>query len=275
MRLKTMITETSGYAWHHSPSRAAVVAVVIAAVILAVSPARSSKVGRRPELAPVPAASTARPENTTQCAYQEAQPFLIRSSYRLLDAKTAEERHERDALHKKTIEYRTKNYGYFEGFGKRAWNKRPPPFYTKTTTFFGLTVRVNERIHPALQCIEQQIRAECAAFPYQPKRLSGLRTKNTYHSGEISNHVYGIAIDVDPANNTCCRCVPPWDEHPKCQKPASSIYERMAMPRCWVDVFERFGFYWLGRDMLQDTMHFEFLGDPDKILNEPQIKAPN
>jgi hypothetical protein len=29
--------------------------------------------------------------------------------------------------------------------------------------------------------------------------------------------------------------------------------------------FERFGWYWLGRDTLQDTMHFEFLGDPTQI----------
>ena len=25
---------------------------------------------------------------------------------------------------------------------------------------------------------------------------------------------------------------------------------------------------WLGHDALQDTMHFEFLGDPDRILTE-------
>ena len=37
------------------------------------------------------------------------------------------------------------------------------------------------------------------------------------------------------------------------------------MPACWVKAFERFGFYWLGRDELEDTMHFEFLGDPAKI----------
>ena len=40
----------------------------------------------------------------------------------------------------------------------------------------------------------------------------------------------------------------------------------MAMPECWVHAFERFGFYWLGHDVLQDTMHFEFLGDPDRIV---------
>jgi hypothetical protein len=29
------------------------------------------------------------------------------------------------------------------------------------------------------------------------------------------------------------------------------------------------GFYWLGRDpQLRDTMHFEFLGNPDRIVPE-------
>jgi hypothetical protein len=43
----------------------------------------------------------------------------------------------------------------------------------------------------------------------------------------------------------------------------------MAMPECWVHAFERYGFYWLGHDVLRDTMHFEFLGDPDRIVKVP------
>jgi hypothetical protein len=39
----------------------------------------------------------------------------------------------------------------------------------------------------------------------------------------------------------------------------------MSMPECWIRQFERYGFYWLGRDELEDTMHFEFLGDPDQV----------
>jgi len=81
--------------------------------------------------------------------------------------------------------------------------------------------------------------------------------------------MYGIAIDVDPKSNPCCGCVPPWNDHPLCRKKVDSEFERMTMPRCWVEVFERFGFYWLGRDeRLRDTMHFEFLGDPEHILPE-------
>ena len=45
----------------------------------------------------------------------------------------------------------------------------------------------------------------------------------------------------------------------------------MEMPECWVHAFERFGFYWLGHDVLRDTMHFEFLGDPDRIVSGAPI----
>ena len=42
-------------------------------------------------------------------------------------------------------------------------------------------------------------------------------------------------------------------------------YQRMILPWCWVEVFEKYGFYWLGRDKLQDTMHYDFLGDPEVV----------
>ncbi len=57
-----------------------------------------------------------------------------------------------------------------------------------------------------------------------------------------------------------------WKEREACKKTVSSPFERMAMPKCWVEVFERYGFHWLGHDELEDTMHFEFLGDPEQIL---------
>jgi hypothetical protein len=92
--------------------------------------------------------------------------------------------------------------------------------------------------------------------------------RNTYRGGEVTNHIYGIAIDIDSAINTCCGCVKPWNEAPACKRPSKSEYDRMAMPECWVHAFERYGFYWLGHDVLRDTMHFEFLGDPDRIVKK-------
>ncbi len=241
------------------------VAALALALGVAVKPA-SSEGRRRPQLAPVPEHVPPAPENTTKCNYQEPIPYLIRSNHIARGRMSREERIERSKLFQKAVEFRTKNYGYFKGFGRPEWNPRTPAQNTKVTTFFGKRVRLNKRIIPALECVETQLKQVCTDTPYQPRRLSGLRTKNTYHTHEISNHCYGIAIDLDPTENTCCGCVGHWAEHPLCGRPAKTIYDRMAMPECWVHTFERFGFYWLGRDRLQDTMHFEFLGHPDKIL---------
>jgi len=97
--------------------------------------------------------------------------------------------------------------------------------------------------------------------------LSGVRANNTYFDGDVSNHVYGIAIDIDPLQNPCCKCIEPWRSSPRCRGKKTDL-ERMDMPACWITVFERFGFYWLGHDALKDTMHFEFLGDPDDVLKK-------
>jgi len=220
---------------------------------------------RRASFAPIPDDAPPPPENHTACNYQEPQDFLIRSNWLVRANMPLEEQAERRARAQRAIRFRTEHYGYYEGFGQRSWNDNPPTYYAERTTFMDRPVRVNAHLVPLLACVEEQIRSECADVPYEPQRLSGIRTRNTYHNGEVSNHVYGIAVDVDPTLNTCCGCVAQWGDHPLCQREVDSVYERMAMPSCWVHVFERFGFYWLGRDPMQDTMHFEFLGDPERI----------
>lgn len=251
--------------------------VSVASAVLALSMVSQVDSQRRPRRAPVPDDAPPLPDNTTSCNYQTPQGFLIRENFLAKARHSRDEQRARRRLQAKGVRYRTEQYGHFEGFGNARWNANPPTHYAKRTSFFGRPVRLNEKILPALACVEEVIRSECGE-EYQPRRLSGIRTRNTYHNGQVSNHVYGIAIDVDPRLNTCCMCVAQWGDHPLCQNPAESIYDRMAMPACWVHVFERFGFYWLGRDSLQDTMHFEFLGDPDHILQSsgppPHMSAP-
>ncbi len=130
----------------------------------------------------------------------------------------------------------------------------------------GQLVVMHAKVVPALACVEQALRRDCADHPYQPERVSGMRDHNTYQDYEVSNHVYGIALDIDSDKNPCCGCVGKWREAKACRKRVDSPYERMAMPRCWVEVFERYGFHWLGHDELEDTMHFEFLGDPERVF---------
>jgi hypothetical protein len=199
------------------------------------------------------------------CNEQQAQPFLIRAGWQTKARNmTPEEIRERRAIHERAIRYRTETYGYFQGFGQPAWNPRTPMENVVGLRLFDRPVRLNQRIVAAARCAEQEIARSCQD-DYQPGRLSGIRPENTYHNGEVSNHVYGIAIDLDPTANTCCNCVKEWRLHPLCQSTPRSIFERMVMPECWVRSFEKYGFYWLGHDTLMDTMHFEFLGDPDRI----------
>lgn len=200
------------------------------------------------------------------CNEQPPQDFLVRGNWQTKARMERDEIRARRAIHERAIRYRTENYGYFEGFGAAAWNDTTPSDNAEGIRAFGLRVRLNRRIVPAVRCAEEAIAQHCGGSPYTPARLSGLRTRNTYHNGEVSNHVYGIALDIDPHLNTCCHCVAEWAEHPLCSREVASIFERMAMPECWVRQFQRFGFYWLGDDALQDTMHFEFLGDPEHIL---------
>ncbi len=215
--------------------------------------------------------SEAAPSSGDAIACNEQRPldFLVRGNWVTKARMSREEIRERRELAARAVRFRTERYGYFEGFGQREWNPRTPMQNASSTRFMGLHVRLNTAIQPALACVEQAITASCSASPYRAQRLSGIRDRNTYHNGEVSNHVYGIAIDVDPSVNTCCGCVPPWTDHPLCAVEVQSIFERMQMPECWVREFERFGFYWLGRDSLQDTMHFEFLGDPAQIVPAP------
>jgi hypothetical protein len=203
-----------------------------------------------------PPSASASASSPSLCNEQTPQDFLIRSNFL---------KGGREAL-EHAIQYRTETYGYFKGFGRAAADALPPSSYVVSTTFMDLPVKMHRKVVPALKCAEEEIKRTCADHRYTARALAGIRFRNTYRGGEVTNHIYGIAIDIDPAINTCCGCVPPWNDAPACKRPAKTEYDRMAMPECWVHAFERYGFYWLGHDRLRDTMHFEFLGDPDHIV---------
>lgn len=205
----------------------------------------------------------------SRCNEQSPQPFLVDAHFDSFTAAGGTTQAWKEVLDR-AVRYRTEQYGYVKGYGKKAWNERPPSDQAQLVTFFGVPVSIHRRVAPALACVETAIRAECADEPYQPYVLSGLRRRNTYVSGEISNHVYGIALDVDPSRNPCCGCIGEWRTSERCQNDKSK-FQRMEMPRCWVTEFERFGFYWLGHDAIEDTMHFEFLGDPSQIVRQAEL----
>jgi hypothetical protein len=131
----------------------------------------------------------------------------------------------------------------------------------KPTTFFGITIVLHEKTHAPLRCVEEWIEKNCED-DYRPKNLSGWRARHTYKGDEVSNHVMGIAIDVDPALNSCCGCAGHWANSPLCEYTEEGM-GAYALPNCWVRAFEKHGWYWLGCDpQLRDTMHFEYLAEP-------------
>lgn len=196
------------------------------------------------------------------CRYQKAQAFLIRKNFmqgKQLDGKKANQ----------AIRYRVEHYGRVDGVPYEELNESTAYSHAKSMHFMGLPISVHEKIAPALACVERRIKKDCSGpdEQYRARAIGGFRTENSYRGAEVSNHLFGIAVDIDPNRNPCCGCVAPWPEHKACQGSAASVFERTELTRCWIDTFERYGFYWLGRDpQLRDTMHFEFLGDPDRIL---------
>lgn len=213
------------------------------------------------------------PPFESACNEQAAQAFLIRESYMFHIDAPPDEAVARKRLHQAAIEYRARHYGTVPSLTDPSFNPKTAAENAMDVRFFGRGVRMHRRVVPALRCVEEAIQVRCANDPYEPRVLDGLRTRNTFHNNEISNHTFGIAIDINPNENSCCGCVPPLSEWPRCKVPGTA-YERAKIPKCWIDTFERYGFYWLGHDVLEDTMHFEFLGDPAKILRNPAGKKP-
>jgi hypothetical protein len=193
------------------------------------------------------------------CRVQPPQKFLERRSFfrnGMLDGK----------LQAGAVRYLAEHYGNAGDDVTTGYNAQNAHESAKTVFFRRLPVSINARIAPALACVEKRIRATCTGSSrYAPRALGGFRETNTYRGIEISNHLFGIAIDIDPDRNPCCACVDPWPTNPVCRN-AGPVYSRTSLPKCWIRAFERFGFDWLGHDKLEDTMHFEFLGDPDRIL---------
>ena len=193
------------------------------------------------------------------CRVQPPQSFLERRSFvrdRILDRKK----------HERAIKYFAEHYGNAGDPLTTRYSSESAYSHKTNVEFMGLPIQVHEAMAPALACVEKYVRRQCAGRArYTPKAIGGFRTQDTYRDVEVSNHMFGIAIDIDPDRNPCCRCVEPWPSHPLCKLKAVKAEQRAALPRCWIAGFQRFGFDWLGHDQLEDTMHFEFLGDPDRI----------
>lgn len=132
---------------------------------------------------------------------------------------------------------------------------------------------VNKKVYGAFKCVEQEILKTCDDTGKNYKIVS-TNTRRGANSRDLaalkdpqtkepkpafSNHVYGIAIDINPKTNPDCR-----DAGHNCN---------FDIPMCWVRAFQKYGFRWLGDkehgadNNIRDYMHFDFQGDLSKVIS--------
>lgn len=146
----------------------------------------------------------------------------------------------------------------------------------RTVNFMGKGFLMHEVVQEPLSCVERYIKSRCES--YEIKNISGWRPENSfkaqadYRQQEYSNHIFGLALDINPNDNPCCGCVKAWAKNPRClEENGAQVFEVGApigahtIPACWVEAFKQYGFHWLGDDVLRDTMHFEFLAEPGSV----------
>lgn len=146
----------------------------------------------------------------------------------------------------------------------------------RPVSFMGRRVLLHEVTREPLRCVERYIHEHCGE--YEIKAMSGWRPTNTfkaqsnYKRQEYSNHVFGLALDINPQENPCCGCVKDWAKSPLCLPENGARFVdsgaplgAYSIPQCWIDAFKQHGFHWLGDDALRDTMHFEYLAEPGAV----------
>jgi hypothetical protein len=130
------------------------------------------------------------------CRPQSPQKFLKRRTFvkkGMLDPKK----------HAKAVRYLAEHYGHVETEETRRHNPESAHSQATTVQFMGLPLSIHEKVAPPLHCVEKRIRATCSrkSRRYTPRAVGGFRTANSYRGAEISNHLFGIAIDIDPDRN--------------------------------------------------------------------------
>lgn len=144
-----------------------------------------------------------------------------------------------------------RNYDRAE-FRKRQFGS--PGNNLVTMHFMGEEVRVNERVAPCLQAVENELRAHGSRYNvYRIDSYAPLSAKNS----ATRYHAYGAAIDINPPEN------------PQCTMDGKALVDLQhrcddrkpyALPNWWIPVFEKYGFWWGGKyqHSTKDYMHFEF-----------------
>jgi len=116
----------------------------------------------------------------------------------------------------------------------------------------GGTVRVHERIAPALRRVARQLGQLVAQQPklrpFIDKLGGGFVHRRIKGTRRLSAHSWGIAVDINPHQGDYWR----W------QRTSAAVSWRNRVPHEIVAAFEAEGFIWGGRWYHYDTPHFEY-----------------
>lgn len=113
-----------------------------------------------------------------------------------------------------------------------------------TVNFLGGRVTVNKQFAASVQRIDAAWRAKGGQSFYRVTSIGGYNCRNIAGTNRKSNHAYGVAIDINPAQNPHT-------------KPGSSNYGQTNMPPAFRQLFLNEGWGWGGNwKSSKDTMHF-------------------
>jgi len=154
------------------------------------------------------------------------------------------------------VRYRTERYGPLPGLRQRRAKTALSALYATRRPSHGFLAQPEPPGDPGLACVERAIQARMCQHSLPAARVLGLRPTTptrTYEIRTTSTASRSTSIRI----RILLRLRAPVESTPLCRDKSRTVLQRMAMPECWVHHFERYGFYWLGHDELEDTMHFE------------------
>lgn len=132
-----------------------------------------------------------------------------------------------------------------------------------TVPLGGGSVRVHQRVAPALRRVAEKLRALSARVPAVASALrrpaGGFADRAIAGTERVSAHAFGIAVDIDTRVSDYWRWASP------------GARWRNRVPAEVVEAFESEGFAWGGRWYHFDTMHFEFRPE----LLDPECAPPS
>lgn len=143
--------------------------------------------------------------------------------------------------------------------GRRtSWDRQ------KTTFFLGLKTMVHREILEDLAAVEERILEAAEADPAVAAFIRSLATVEGYNyrrvdgTESLSNHAYGIAVDLIPQSYRGRQVYWRWAENAGVDWYELPQDDRFQIPSAVVEAFERHGFVWGGKWHFFDTMHFEY-----------------